>query len=648
MKKLVTLFVLLGIALQAGAAPINVSTGKQATASSLWGGNNANMATDGITDAPWPIFHSGRFDYNPWLLIDLEQTELVSEITLWARQDCCWLRMRDLQVEILDEFLHVVYTSELINPDNILGITDYTIPLITLSFDNPIPGWYVRVSRFPYSQADGDGYYLQLNEVEIFADGQKASVASAPSPYNGEINVPLSVTLSWDASLLDDPNTVDPPYVNPNLIRHELYLSNGLPADPNLHLLASIPAGDSRVAYGPIAVNRDEVYYWRVDEIIPDPNNPAVEKAVTGVTWKFDVLPSLPVIDPSGPVGLFVNYGQEAVFSVSAINPFTGDGTNLSYAWYKSVDNANDTPADDTLVGTSSTLTIAAAQGSDQGHYYCKVTNIEAGSSLSNAALLFIKQEMARYEFDAATDGAGVYTDVHGNYPGIMVNPSYARTYTADVNGNPNAAIVMDAGSLANAGTWDPSGLTGQITVSCWVNWTGPRGSGTYQGIVGKANGWGTTNKWSWRTDNNNANLRWFRNAIWGPDITLTNDTQWQFLCMTVANNTATAYINGEPIGSTAFTFGSGNNDPVWIGTAENNMGRWFNGAMDDLRIFNYALTFEEVIDLYNAKADSDISVCLNQTPADRNGDCKVNLLDFAELASDWMTCGLYPIEFCN
>ncbi|HML75385.1 MAG TPA: discoidin domain-containing protein [Anaerohalosphaeraceae bacterium] len=648
MRQLFLIIVLSCLTAVAGAALKNVSTGKQATASSLWGGSNANLLTDGIVDSGWPIAHTNSGDYNPWMMIDLTKTELIKEITLWNRKDCCWARFRDLQIEILDQNQHAVYVSEVLNKDNSLNITTYETPSMTLKLENTIPGQYIRVRRIPYSTAADDGYALQLNELQVFADGKVASTASAPSPYHGENFVPLQATLSWDASLLDDPNTPEPPYQNTAVISQKLYLSSGDADDPNVFLLATIPAGAQRIGFGPITIKRDGVYYWRVDEVLP-------EKTITGPLWKFNAIGSAPMIDSAAPAAQRLFQGQDAVFTVSAVNPFTGDVSGLRYAWFKSADNANNTEADDIAVGTNaSTLLIPNVQAANEGYYYCKVNNDEGYQSISKTAVLVVKRLMAHYKFDQVTDAAGVYTDAAGSYPANMVTPAYTRTYVAGIDGD---AIVMDASSMANAGTWDPSSLTNEITVSCWVKWAGLRGSGTYQGIVGKADTWGTangaTNKWYWRTDNNVATLRWFRNSIYGPNITLTGGGQWQFLCMTVANNTATAYVNGIRIGSSAFTFGGGNTNPIWIGVAENNMTRWFNGAIDDLRIYNYAVSYESIVDLYNAAVDPDISVCLYKTEnirpdTDLNNDCRVDLQDFVLLLNGWMDCGLYPDSYCN
>ncbi|HML75386.1 MAG TPA: immunoglobulin domain-containing protein [Anaerohalosphaeraceae bacterium] len=481
-----------------------------------------------------------------------------------------------------------------------------------------------------------------------------SSPAYDPVPANGSANQGIlsgnnaSVDLGWKAGL--DPNGVA--LFNPLIKKHYVFMSKDqiqYPNDPNLYYIAAIDqtgSADTLNSYGPLTLKADGSYLWRVDEglsdgtggVYPagDPNN------IKGSVWNFTTVKQLALITKH-PANLVVSPSETAVFSVeaSSVSP-------MIYAWFKSTDNANNTEADDVTVGTNSnTLMIENAQAENEGYYYCRITNNAPGQTLSNTASLGVKRLMAHYKFDQTTDAAGIYTDAAGSYPANMVNPAYTRTYVAGVDGD---AIMMDASSMANAGTWDPSGLTNEITVSCWVKWTGLRGSGTYQGIVGKQDTWATMNKWAWRTDNNAAALRWYRNNIYGPNLTLTADNQWHFLCMTVAGGSAKAFLDGRPAGTAAFSFGTGDTAPIFIGVAENDMTRWFNGAIDDLRIYNYALPAESIVDEYNVRVDPDIAACLYPVDAlaDINKDCKVTLLDFVELSLGWLDCGIYPASACN
>ena len=65
---------------------------------------------------------------------------------------------------------------------------------------------------------------------------------------------------------------------------------------------------------------------------------------------------------------------------------------------------------------------------------------------------------------------------------------------------------------------------------------------------------------------------------------------------------------------------------------------RCFNGLIDDVGIYNYALSADEIRWL----------LCDKPPRGDLNHDCKVNFMDFAILASGWLDCGLMVEELCG
>jgi hypothetical protein len=76
------------------------------------------------------------------------------------------------------------------------------------------------------------------------------------------------------------------------------------------------------------------------------------------------------------------------------------------------------------------------------------------------------------------------------------------------------------------------------------------------------------------------------------------------------------------------------------------------SGAIDDVRIYSYVLTPLQVAQLYIAFEPTKW-VCV-EDPAnplnayDINGDCRINLADFALFASKWLDCQRYPASACN
>ena len=73
-------------------------------------------------------------------------------------------------------------------------------------------------------------------------------------------------------------------------------------------------------------------------------------------------------------------------------------------------------------------------------------------------------------------------------------------------------------------------------------------------------------------------------------------------------------------------------------------------GLVDDVRIYNYALSAAEVVDRYNEFA-GPINTCAADYAShlDSNGDCKIDIVDFADFASSWLADGCYPGSYpCN
>ncbi|MBN1126011.1 MAG: discoidin domain-containing protein [Sedimentisphaerales bacterium] len=127
-------------------------------------------------------------------------------------------------------------------------------------------------------------------------------------------------------------------------------------------------------------------------------------------------------------------------------------------------------------------------------------------------------------------------------------------------------------------------------------------------------------------------------------------DDGWVFVTTTYDGTTATTYVNGHPVRSAAMTFAGDTESSVVFGGCEANPtggsdvsskpwgGNLFNGALDEVKIYNYALSEVEVLQNYYTMADGD-PVCFPGTePAlDQDGNCVVDMADLLSLVSQWM-----------
>ncbi|MHC5116269.1 MAG: LamG domain-containing protein [Planctomycetota bacterium] len=381
-------------------------------------------------------------------------------------------------------------------------------------------------------------------------------------------------------------------------------------------------------------------YYWRIDEGIvasPTPTDP--NDVIRGQTWSFTTAAVDPVIE-SDPNDTLVPVGGTAVFEVVAtsvpIYPITG------YQWYISDDAANDTPTD-ALIGTGNPLNYNPSV-SDAGKFvYCVVSNSSGGSTASGVALLEVERTMGRWTLDSTLQST----------PSGQLGSSTLMAYAAGINGNAadlpgNTDYVI--GISGSEATYNNFHLG--LTASAWVNTSY---NGNWQIIAGKQDR-ATTSSVGWSLNLNPAGNVQLGGV--GADILSTasaNDGAWHLVTATFDGSVVKLYVDGvldttsdpldTPVDNTAL-----NDWAVEIGGELATSTFSAQGLVDDVRIYNYAVSATQVVDLYNEFA-GPINVCAADYAShlDSNGDCKIDIVDFADFASNWLEDGCYPGSYpCN
>jgi len=195
-------------------------------------------------------------------------------------------------------------------------------------------------------------------------------------------------------------------------------------------------------------------------------------------------------------------------------------------------------------------------------------------------------------------------------------------TTTVDITGNGNdgtfngsvewvpgyigSAVSFDtAGERILVGPLDPTEGTNAMTLAAWIFWEGQGHSIEHQGIIGKRLGWTTTGatiKWFWEATPASAIL--FRadysgggtGLWWGNTFLEPYANEWTHVALTWDDGTAVQYINGEEVSSGNITFRDTANDtPVTIGCVDSTNNETFVGSIDEVRIFNHALSVDEI-----------------------------------------------------
>ncbi|UCD51240.1 MAG: discoidin domain-containing protein [Phycisphaerales bacterium] len=186
------------------------------------------------------------------------------------------------------------------------------------------------------------------------------------------------------------------------------------------------------------------------------------------------------------------------------------------------------------------------------------------------------------------------------------VNDSSGNGYDGIVMGEPvyvdgpaghGMALEFDGagGQYVDLGTWNPSAATGQLTVSLWANWNGL--SGQYQGLIAKRDTWAADDMmWQIEANVDTGALGFFRDGSAPPDgDPVLPVGGWAHVAATFDGTTAKFYFNGQMTGQGDFSFGSDPEAALVFGACQGDGGNPFNGALDEVRIYDRALSGFEV-----------------------------------------------------
>ena len=85
------------------------------------------------------------------------------------------------------------------------------------------------------------------------------------------------------------------------------------------------------------------------------------------------------------------------------------------------------------------------------------------------------------------------------------------------------------------------------------------------------------------------------------------SDGKWHYAVVTFDGTTITLYLDGLPVG-TRIASGipdSGGEEPMRMGANSDGLSNFFVGDVDEIRVWNAALTAQQVADAYNGKFDT-------------------------------------------
>ena len=196
--------------------------------------------------------------------------------------------------------------------------------------------------------------------------------------------------------------------------------------------------------------------------------------------------------------------------------------------------------------------------------------------------------ELALYKFEDDAD------DAEGNYDGVFTNPAYATGYID------KAAVFNGSSSRITSGL--TSGLTGTYSVSAWFTQDNISTDTAHRDLISYMDADGSTGWWIGKHNNTS---QWRILGVTGVSIvTMIAQAGWNHIAVVKDSSTVYVYLNGSEVSSFAFpgywNLGTGNTSQFNIGTQYTGTSEYWDGSIDQVRIFNRALDSGEVTQLYN------------------------------------------------
>ena len=410
--------------------------------------------------------------------------------------------------------------------------------------------------------------------------------------------------------------------------------------------------------YDPGELEYETPYYWRVDAL--EPNVPPLPGYIVheGSVWSFRTASEKPQQMTISPFPRqIVESGSDVVFEADGVMVET-------WTWYKQ-GNSSPLPNDGTnYVIDENQLTVLNVEFSDEGFYYCVGSNsLTSETARTPSSRILLRRLFGHWKMDGNLEDS--VTDVYPTavaHPGTMPKPLEPEF----VEGIDDSAFLDSDERLTyiNVEDDDPNSLfeiyaTG-ITASAWVKTT-HIGWGA---VMSKSiqNDWPDWSGWVMETYHDSVNMVMRSgDASYGTAAGVAvslNNNQWHLVVGTYDPETHLAhmyasYIDENGVNRLAhgisweFEALTYVNEPFKIGAETNETHTWgsdFTGLIDDVRLYTYAMDYEEIWEELYSPIESE-PICANldyDAEYDVNNNCQTDIDDLAGFAAGWLSNGLY------
>ena len=491
--------------------------------------------------------------------------------------------------------------------------------------------------------ADSVGHYLGVALTQADETGWAwfdnvvltNNIVTLQSPANEDTLVATDAALQW--SVAAEVELVD------------VYF--GTEDDPNLSISPNLVLDDEDAAttsYYP-TMNFNTTYYWKV--IAYEPNEAI--GATDYVPTESDVY-SFTTAGPSPIISTISPNSQSVAADVLDDAVITVTGTNLqTFIWSKDGTELTDTTKYSGL-GTAE-LTVNDITLADEGVYTVVASNSLSEDTDTASATVVTERLMGWWKLDGNLDDS-VQDIIPGatEYNGVVnVNTLFTTDNSGIDNGNslifdiddPNSNAVVIPGTEQMFNFYED-----QITVSMWLRTT-----------------YASDSEWPAMVSKSPASGSGFFVALDGESEVVTeidgtriytngptvDDGEWHMITMTYDGSAQKIYIDGQLQATSSATVGNAEDNltelmfAAWDASSESAD---FDGNIDDIKIYSYALTTEEIGNAYvdmNPEVDFVCNLEAETLEFDFDNNCRVDLEDFAQVAATWLACNRIPASAC-
>jgi len=181
-------------------------------------------------------------------------------------------------------------------------------------------------------------------------------------------------------------------------------------------------------------------------------------------------------------------------------------------------------------------------------------------------------------------------TSGHGRHGVAVGNP----TYQTGLEGT-GLAFDGTGDQYVDLGTFDPSNDTGQLSVAMWLKRTGR--VDVYQGLMGKRDIFSDQDMmWQIELNQNSGAIAFTRHGgEFVSSLALLRPDEWTHVTVTYDGEMASLFVNGQLTSNGPFALGPDTEATLVLGACGANGENPFHGVIDEVAIYNRALSLGEV-----------------------------------------------------